>query len=177
MSFDKKIHDQLNRVDRINKVLNKDLHKTMRYLDTEGDGFMQTENENEKLLKISQNYLKHNMPKYNKDNIFDLNLNYGSYYVDFTQNGSHLLLAGEKGHISMIEWKNKNLLCELNLGEKIRAAKFLHNETMFAVAQRKKLYIYDRQGIELHALDYHQEPKLLEYLPYHFLLVSALKNK
>lgn len=44
---------------------------------------------------------------------------------------------------------------------------------MFAVAQQKYLHIYDANGIELHCMRDHQEPKLLEFLPYHFLLVSA----
>jgi U3 small nucleolar RNA-associated protein 7 len=46
---------------------------------------------------------------------------------------------------------------------------------MYAVAQKKYLHIYDASGIELHCLRDHQEPKYLEYLPYHFLLASASK--
>jgi U3 small nucleolar RNA-associated protein 7 len=177
MSFDKKVYDHINRVERINKVLNNEQIKTQRYLDQETEGYLVPENEFDKTLKVSQEQLKQNLPKYNKDNIFDLTLNYGPYYVDYTNNGSYLLLGGEKGHVAMLDWRNKDLLCELKLNEKIRCLKFLHNETMFAVAQQKKLYIYDRQGIELHSLDYHHYPKSLEFLPYHFLLVSALKNK
>lgn len=177
MSFDKKLHDQINRVERVNKVLVKEQKKSLRFLEQEGDGYLVPESEGEKTLRVTQDFLKNNAPKYNRDNIFDLNLNYGPYYADITSNGSDLLLAGEKGHLSIIDWKTKDLRCELNVNEKIRCAKFLHNETMFAVAQRKKMFIYDRQGIELHALDYHESPKYLEFLSYHFLLVSGLKNK
>lgn len=46
---------------------------------------------------------------------------------------------------------------------------------MYAVAQKKYLHIYDSNGIELHCLRDHLEPKYLEFLPYHFLLVSASK--
>jgi U3 small nucleolar RNA-associated protein 7 len=46
---------------------------------------------------------------------------------------------------------------------------------MFAVAQKKYLHIYDANGIELHCLRDHLEPKILEYLPYHYLLATATK--
>ena len=44
---------------------------------------------------------------------------------------------------------------------------------MFAVAQSKHLYIYDQNGVELHRLASHIEPTRLEFLPYHWLLVSV----
>lgn len=46
---------------------------------------------------------------------------------------------------------------------------------MFAVAQKKYLYIYDAQGIELNTMRDVLEPSKLEFLPYHFLLCSATK--
>lgn len=117
MSFDKKVADQINRVERIQKVLKKDKIELNRYLEPEGDGYLIAENENEKTLKISQEILAQSLPKYNKDNIFNLDLNYGSYNIDFSSNGNALLLGGEKGHISMIELREKNLVCELNVSE------------------------------------------------------------
>ena len=47
---------------------------------------------------------------------------------------------------------------------------------MHAVGQSDMVYIYDKQGLELHALDYMPQPLFLEYLPYHYLLVTTLKN-
>ena len=44
---------------------------------------------------------------------------------------------------------------------------------MFAVAQNKYLHIYDNQGLELHCMRDHLEPALLDFLPYHFLLVTG----
>ena len=73
----------------------------------------------------------------------------------------------------MLDWKKKELVLETNFKERVRDLKFLHNMSMFALAQKKYVFIYDNQGIELHKLDHHHEPKFLDYLPYHFLLVSA----
>ena len=121
MSFDKKTHDQINRVERIEKVLRKDQIKMNRYLEPEGDGYLIAENDNEKTLKVSQDYLTQNLPKYNKDNIFNLDLPYGPYNVDYSLNGSSVLIGGEKGHLSVLQWREKNLLCELNVNERINS--------------------------------------------------------
>jgi len=75
-----------------------------------------------------------------------------------------------------MNWKTKDLKCEFNVKEKIRDIKFLHNDLLFAVAQKKLLYIYDQNGVEVHRLKNHPEPVHLEYLPYHFLLTSLSKE-
>jgi len=45
---------------------------------------------------------------------------------------------------------------------------------MVAVAQKRFMYIYDNTGAEVHCLREHIEVNALEFLPYHFLLVSVV---
>lgn len=55
-------------------------------------------------------------------------------------------------------------------------ARFLHDQSHFAVAQRKYVFIYDRDGVELHCLKAHIEPTCLEFLPYHWLLATIVSS-
>ena len=169
---DKKFNDRMNRKIKIEKIIKENNKLNYKYLDNEPDGYIIPENKNEKTLKYSQDYLKSVLPKYNSDNIFDLELpEYGPINIDYTKNGKYLLMGGEKGNISMMDWKEKNLILEFNVESKINAIKFLQNDSMFAVGQNDYLYIYDNQGIELHSLDYIPSPIFLEFLPFHFLLI------
>ncbi|KAI5063423.1 hypothetical protein GOP47_0021970 [Adiantum capillus-veneris] len=133
----------------------------------EPEGLEQTKN-------FSQEAIVSNVDITSARKAFDIQLpELGPYAVDFTRNGLHLVLGGRKGHLAIMDWKAKRLISELQVGETTRDVKFLHNELFFAAAQRKYVYIYDKKGTEIHCLKEHSFPLKLEFLPYHFLLVSA----
>lgn len=138
-------------------------------------GFLETEGELERTYKVRQDDIKSNVGIETAKRGFDLKLNeLGPYTMDYTRNGRKLLLAGRKGHVATMDWREGKLGCELQLGETVRDAKWLHNDQFFAVAQKKYTYIYDHAGLEIHCLNKHVEATHLEFLPYHFLLCSAV---
>jgi U3 small nucleolar RNA-associated protein 7 len=139
---------------------------------TQQQGYLEAE-DGELTCKLTQERLKPLLPSYNASLMYDLALPFGPYSVDYTRNGANLVVAGRQGHIALMQWKKHKLLTEINVKETVKDVKFLHNELLFAVAQRKGVFIYDNQGIEVHCLSRHIDPKRLEFLPYHFLMVSA----
>ncbi|PVI05749.1 BING4CT-domain-containing protein [Periconia macrospinosa] len=136
-------------------------------------GLLEAEHELEKTYKVRQDDIQKEVSIETAKKRFELKLDMGPYDVgEYTRNGRDLLIASRKGHVACLDWRDGKLGCELQLNETVRDAKWLHNNQSFAVAQKNAVYIYARDGVEIHQLKKHQEPAYLEFLPYHFLLAS-----
>ncbi|GAB7344649.1 hypothetical protein MBLNU457_3132t1 [Dothideomycetes sp. NU457] len=136
-------------------------------------GFLEPEGELERTYKVRQSEIRNDVGVETAKKGFELKLEgMGPYTADYTRNGKSLLLAGRKGHVATMDWRDGKLGCELQLGETVRDAKWLHNNQYFAVAQKKHVYIYDAAGVEIHNLQDQIEVTHMEFLPYHFLLAT-----
>jgi len=139
-------------------------------------GFLEPESELERTYKVRQDDIVRDIAVETVQKRFELKLDrLGPYTCDYTRNGRELLLAGRKGHVATMDWREGRLGCELQLGETVRDIRWLHNSQYFAVAQKKHVFIYDRNGVELHCLRKHVEVTHMEFLPYHFLLATVVR--
>jgi U3 small nucleolar RNA-associated protein 7 len=136
-------------------------------------GLLEPEGPLERTYKVRQDEIVNEVSIEAAKKKFELKLTeLGPYTASYTRNGRDLLLAGKKGHIATMDWRDGKLGCELQLMETVRDATWLHNNLTFAVAQKKYTYIYDHNGVELHRLDKHIEVRHMEFLPFHFLLAT-----
>ncbi|GKT15095.1 WD repeat-containing protein WDR46/Utp7 like protein, partial [Aduncisulcus paluster] len=100
-------------------------------------------------------------------------LKLGPFKQKFDPTGNFMLLAGKKGYIGLIDYKNRQPLHEIVTGKYISDITFLNNHKMFAVAFPDTTCIYDTMtSAEVVKLSQHVNPIALDYLIHHFLLVS-----
>ncbi|GAA5905446.1 Utp7p [Sporobolomyces salmoneus] len=148
-------------------------HDQLLLLNQDNQGLMEAENDLERTWRTTQKEIVENSSVATEGKQFSLNLEeFGPYAVDYTRNGRHLAIAGRKGHVATFDWQSGRLHSELQLGETVRAIRWLHDESFYAVAQKKYVYIYDKDGLEVHQLRQHIEVNQMEFLPYHFLLAT-----
>ena len=173
---DKKLRANLKSLEEKYKNATVKAHDAEILLENES-GFLEPDGELERTYRVRQEDIKQNVSIETAQKGFDLKLEeLGPYVADYSRNGRELLLAGRKGHVATMDWRDGKLGCELNLMETIRDAKWLHNNQYFAVAQKKHVYIYDRAGVEIHNLQKHIEVTHMEFLPFHFLLATVVSR-
>lgn len=169
---DKKLRTNLKRLE------NKYQDATVKAKDAEillenTAGFLEPEGELERTYKVRQDDIVSGVAVETATKRFELKLeDMGPYVFDYSRNGRDLLLGSKKGHIATMDWREGKLGCERQMGEIVRDVKWLHNNQYFAAAQKKYVYIYDHNGVELHCLKKHTEVSQMQFLPYHFLLAT-----
>ncbi|KAJ4994415.1 small nucleolar ribonucleoprotein complex subunit [Stagonosporopsis vannaccii] len=172
---DKKLRSNLRLLENKNKQAALEA-KNVEILLENNEGLLEAEHELERTYKVRQDEIKAAVATETAKKGFELRLDgLGPYDVcEYSRNGRDLLIAGRKGHVATFDWRDGKLGCELQLNETVRDARWLHvsNQKNFAVAQKKCVYIYGGDGVEIHQLKNHSEATHLEYLPYHFLLSS-----
>ena len=112
-----------------------------------------------------------------KKKVFNFDLEGGPFVMNPTRNGRHVVIGGKGGQLSVVDRTTMQPMCDFTVDESVLDVTFLQNYTMFAAAQRKYTYIYDSiSGAEVHCLRDHDKVTHLDYLPYHFMLVSWAEN-
>jgi hypothetical protein len=127
---------------------------------SEPTGFIQVENEMEKTYKLTQQEMRKQVDEQTARKIYDLHLpQYSPYGISYDRSGRCGILFGKStvgGHCSVMDMHQRSLVAEFYVQEKIRDAVFLHNTSLFALAQQKNVFIYDDAGVEIHSLSDHQ---------------------
>lgn len=165
---------ETRRREKLNRAAPKKLAKVNMYHQMEDtDTGIETE-EREVVDRISQGDIVQSVDMQTQSKKFSLVLDkLGPYRISFSTNGSHLLLAGLRGHMANIRWKSFQLEGETQLKDKVSDATFLVDHTMTAVAQKKYVYMYTKEGTEMHILSKLANMDRLGYLPKHMLLAAT----
>lgn len=173
--LDKKLKGQLSVKEKLYGQSAKAAAKAEKWLMPTEHGFLEAEGL-EKTWKFKQETILQEVDIISSRKVFDMVLkDLGPYKLEYTLNGRYMLVGGRKGHLALIDMITMNLIKEFQVRETVRDVVFLHNEQLFAVAQKKYPYIYNKHGTEIHCLKEHGAPLKLQFLDKHFLLVSINK--
>lgn len=122
---------------------------------------------------ISQETILSHSNMYTREKAIDLVLKNGPFYGSYTNNGTNLLVRNSAGYVGAFNTQHFSTCFEREFYDHVYDGQWLHSEQYFALAQEQALYVYDGRGVELHAVREVRAPRILEFLPYHFLLACA----
>ncbi|KAG8969040.1 Small subunit (SSU) processome component [Tulasnella sp. 419] len=166
-----KLRSHLSRITQRAKDAKEQIEDA-QLLMTEEKGRIVTEGELEKTWKVTQGEIVDSIGVEQAKGRREWKLDGGTYKARYTRNGRHLAIAGKLGHVASFDWQTGKMHAELQLQETLRDITYLHDHSHFAVAQKKYVYIYDQSGLEIHRLSSHIEVQRMEFLPFHWLLVT-----
>ncbi|KAI5181792.1 U3 small nucleolar RNA-associated protein 7 [Nematocida sp. AWRm80] len=106
-----------------------------------------------------------------KEKAYKLHMEKGPYKVRYTPSGDSMLCVG-KTEVKTVNTQTLNAEVETELYDDLYDGTYLHSNAFYALAQSKAVYIYDRDGVELHVLRSHVGARALTFLQDHFLLTS-----
>ncbi|CAA0838795.1 Transducin/WD40 repeat-like superfamily protein [Striga hermonthica] len=130
----------------------------------------------EKTWRIKQEAIGSEVDILSRRKQFDIVLpDLGPYTLDFSLSGRYMVAGGRKGHLALLDMKNMDLIKEFQVRETVRDVVFLHDQKLFAAAQKKYVYMYNESGVEMHCMKEHGPALHLQFLHKHFLLTSINK--
>jgi U3 small nucleolar RNA-associated protein 7 len=186
----KKLRTTLHR-QSANAERSKALLKDAELLLPNEAGKMEVEGDMDRTWRISQDEIVRSVSVEAARGRKEFALDGGPYRAKYTRNGRHMAFVGQKGHVATFDWRTGTMHSELQLRETCRdityvliysitvsspPPSFLQDHSHYAVAQKKYVFIYDRDGVELHRLKSHIEPTRLEFLPFHWLLATVVRS-
>lgn len=165
---------EARRREQVNRQAPKKLAKVNMYYQMEAADTGLELDDREVADRISQHDIAQGVDLQTQQKRYSLVLDkLGPYKIDFSMNGTHLLLAGLRGHMANIRWKSFQLEGETQLKDRVSDAIFLVDHSMTAVAQKRYVYMYTKEGTEMHLLSKMANMDRLGYLPKHMLLAAT----
>jgi U3 small nucleolar RNA-associated protein 7 len=165
---------EARRREQVNRQAPKNLAKMSMYYQMEEANTGLELDDREVADRISQQDIAQGVDLQTQQKRYSLVLDkLGPYNISFSMNGTHLLLAGLRGHMANIRWKSFQLEGETQLKDRISDATFLVDHSMTAVAQKRYVYMYTKDGTEMHLLSKMANMDRLAYLPRHMLLAAT----
>ncbi|CAN6482722.1 unnamed protein product [Victoria cruziana] len=172
---DKKLRGQLSAREELYGKSATIAAKVDKWLMPSEGGYLEAEGL-EKTWNIKQEAILREVDILSSRKAFDIVLpDFGQYTLDYSLNGRHMVIAGRKGHLAIIETKTMGLKKEFQVRETVRDVAFSPIMNTFAAAQKKYAYIYDMHGTELHCLKERVSPLKLQFLTNHLILATINK--